>query len=227
MRYKITSILLVISFLSFGQKNEKLSLLMQVQPELTMHKNDYAFRLTEKKDVITFNLGLNASLQYKISERLFIDLGVGYISRKLNTNVFVDQKLLPPPYYDLAKPLYVTKSVSFSTFQIPIGIGYNFIKRGKTNFFAKALYVPNYMLATKYEVNNYPAFKKNTWQGHSVNVGLGIDYSLSKKVQLTNLITYSLANTVARDQYTFSQDEKEIALTHNYLQFSTGVKIKF
>src|SRR5665647_299456 len=100
MRHFITSLLLFLSILTFGQKNDKFSLLLQVQPELAFHKNDYAFRWSEKKNVSTFNIGLNTSLQYKLTERLFIDFGLGYISQKLNTKVFVDQSLLPPPYYD-------------------------------------------------------------------------------------------------------------------------------
>jgi outer membrane protein assembly factor BamA len=113
MRHIISSLLLFLSIVSFGQKKDKFSLLLQIQPELTFHKNDYAFRWSEKKNVSTFNIGLNASLQYKLTERLFIDFGFGYISRKLNTKVFLDQSLLPPPYYDSTKPLYVTKSVAF------------------------------------------------------------------------------------------------------------------
>ena len=226
MRHIITSLLLFLSILSFGQKKENFSLMLQIQPELTLHKNDYAFRWSEKKNVSTFNIGLNASLQYKLTERLFIDFGLGYISRKLKTKVFIDQSLLPPPYYDSTKPLYITKSVAFRTLQIPFGIGYNFIKTQKTNLFIKGIYVPNFILTTKYEVNNYPAFKKNTWQGYSINLGLGFDYTLSKNIQLTNSLTYSIANTVAKDVYTFSQDEREIALNHKYLQLSAGVKIK-
>jgi hypothetical protein len=226
MRHIITSILLFLTIISFGQNKDKFLLLIQIQPELTFHKNDYAFRWSEKKNVSTFNIGLNASLQYQLTERLYIDLGVGYISRKLNTEVFLDQSLLPPPYYDSTKLLYVTKSVTFQTLQIPIGIGYNFIKTKKTNWFIKGIYMPNYILATKYEANNYPAFKKNIWQGHSINLGLGFDYLLSKKIQLTSSFTYSIVNTVAKDFYTFSQEEKEISLTHNYLQLSAGVKIK-
>lgn len=226
MRHIITLLLLFLSIASFGQKKDKFSLLLQIQPELTFHKSDYAFRWSEKKNVSTFNIGVNASLQYKLSERFFIDFGVGYISRKLNTKVFLDQSLLPPPYYDSTKPLYTTKSVSFQTLQFPLGIGYNILKTSKINFFVKGIYVPNFIIATKYEVNNYPAFKKHTWQGHSINLGLGFDYSLSKKIQLTNSFTCSIANTVAKDGYTFSQDERKIALTHEYLQLSVGVKIK-
>lgn len=227
MRHTLTLVLLFLSIATFGQKKDKFSLLLQIQPEMTFHKNDYAFRWSEKKNVSTFNVGLNASLEYQLTERFFIDLGMGYVSRKLNTKVFLDQSLLPPPYYDSTQPLYTTKSVSFRTLQIPFGIRYNFIKTQKGNWFIKGIYVPNFILATKYEVNNYPAFKKDTWQGYSINLGLGFDYNLTKKIQLTNSITYSIANTVAKDTYTFSQDEREIALTHNYLQLSAGVKIRF
>ncbi len=41
---------------SYGQRENKFSLLLQVHPELTFHKNDYAFRWTEKKTLATFNL---------------------------------------------------------------------------------------------------------------------------------------------------------------------------
>jgi len=225
MRHIITSLLLVVSIVSAAQKKDKFSLLLQIQPEWTFHKNDYAFRWSEKKNVSTFNIGLNASLQYTLTERFFIDFGLGFISRKLDTKVFLDQFLLPPPYYDSTKPLYTTKSVAFRTLQLPFGIGYNFIKTQKAKVFIKGLYVPNFILATKYEVNNYPAFKKNTWQGYSINVGVGFDYVLTKKIQLANSVTYSIANTVAKDAYTFSQDEREIALTHTYLQLHAGVKI--
>lgn len=226
MRRYITLLLLFLSALTFGQKKERFSLLLQVQPELTFHKNDYANRWSDKKSVSTFNIGVNASLQYKLTQRLFIDVGLGCISRKLNTKVFVDQSLLPRPYYDSTKPLYVTKSVSFRTLQIPFGIGYNFISTKKVNLFIKGIYAPNFILATKYDVNKYPAFKKNTWQGYSLNLGFGSDYTLSKKIQFTNSLTYSIENTVAKDVYTFSQDERKIALTHHYLQLSAGVKIK-
>ena len=226
MRHIITSILLLFSILAFGQRNDRFSLVLQVQPELTFHKNDYAFRSTEKKTLSTFNIGLNASLQYKLTPRLFADFGLGFISRKLNTKVFLDQSLLPPPYYDSTKPLYTTKSVSFSTLQITLGLNYIFLKTKTTNIFLSGAYIPNFLLNTKYEVNNYPVFKKNIWQGHSLNLGFGFDYSLNKKIILTGCLTYSVPNTVSRDDYTFSQDEKRIALTHTYLQLSAGAKIK-
>jgi hypothetical protein len=217
---------MLFSTFAFGQKNDRFSLVLQLQPELTFHKNDYAFRWKEKKTLSTFNIGLNASLQYKLTQRLSVDFGLGFISRKLNTKVFVDQSLLPPPYYDSTKILYTTKSVSFRTLQIPLGLTYSFIKTKNSNIFIRGAYIPNFLLNTKYEVNNYPGFKKNIWQGHSLNLGLGFDYSINDKIKLTNCFSYSFANTVAKDDYTFSQDERRIALTHTFLQLSTGVKIK-
>lgn len=226
MRHIIPFLLLFLSTVSFGQKNDKFSILLQIQPELTFHKNDYAFRWKEKKTLSTFNIGLSASLQYKLTQRLSVDFGLGFISRKLNAKVFIDQSLLPPPYYDSTKILYATKSVSFRTLQIPLGLTYSFIKTKTSNIFIRGAYIPNFLLNTKYEVNNYPSFKKNIWQGHSLNLGVGFDYSINDKIKLTNCLSYSFANTVAKDDYTFSQDERRIALTHTYLQLSTGVKIK-
>lgn len=226
MRHLITSILFLFSTFVYGQNNDKFSLVLQLQPELTFHKNDYAFRWKEKKTLSTFNIGLNASLQYKLTQRLCVDLGLGFISRKLNTKVFVDQSLLPPPYYDSIKILYTTKSVAFRTLQIPLGLTYSFIQTTAVNIFLHGTYIPNFLLNTKYEVNNYPGFKKNIWQGYSLNLGLGFDYTLNEKIKLTNCLSYSVGNTVAKDDYTFSQDERRIALTHAYLQLSAGVKIK-
>ena len=226
MRHTITSILLLFSIFTFGQKSDRFSLVLQLQPELTIHKNDYAFRWKEKKTLATFNIGLNASLQYKLTQRLSVDFGLGFISRKLNTKVFVDQSLLPAPYYDSTKILYTTKSVSFRTLQIPLGLTYSFIKTKTANIFLRGTYIPNFLLNTKYEVNNYPGFKKNIWQGQSLNLGLGFDYSINEKIKLTNCLSYSFGNTVAKDDYTFSQDERRIALTHTYLQLGAGVKIE-
>lgn len=225
MRLFITSVLLITSLVTFGQKKEKLSLVLQVQPELTFYKNDYAFRWSDKYVKRTGNIGFSGTVRYNITERLFADGGIGFVTRKLNTKVFVDQSKLPPPYYDSTKILYTARSVSFRMLQFPVGIGYNFIKKERKNFYARMVFVPNFILNTKYVVNHYPAFKKNQWQGYSLNFGLGFDYRLNKKLQLTNSLVYSAINTVARDNYTFSQDETRIALTHTYLQLSTGIKL--
>jgi hypothetical protein len=225
MRLIIIIILLFSSFCSFGQKGDNWQFSFQFQPELTFHKNQYSFRWKEKFTKQTFNVGLASSIQYNLTDRIFIEGGLAFIPRKLTTNAFVDQSLLPPPYYDSTKILYVSKSIALRTLQLPIGIGATIIKTAKAKVFIKGTYIPNFLLNAKYEVNNYPAFKKNYWQGYSLNTGIGMDYQLNKKIALTSSLAYSLTNTVTKDPYLFSQDERPIALPHTYLQLSTGIKM--
>jgi hypothetical protein len=226
MRYFITSLILFFSSPGFGQEKNRYSLLLQVQPEWTYHQNDYAFRWSEKHTLTTFNTGLNASLQYQLTKRLFVDWGLGFVSRKLDTKIFVAQSRLPPPYLDSTQVLYIAKSVSFRTLEFPFGISYSIISNAGTKIFVRTVFIPNFLLSEKYETNRYPGFTKNYWQGYSLNAGIGFDQALNKKMALTVSLAYSFLNTVKKDPYTFSQDESKIALTHSYLQLSAGVKIK-
>lgn len=226
MRQVILVSLLAVSLATYGQSS-KWQLSFQLQPELTFHKNQYSFRWKGKYTKQTFNVGLASLIYYNLTDRIFIEGGVSFISRKLTTRAFVNQFFLPPPYYDSILPLYITKSISLRTLQIPLGIGVYIIKRNKTQLFIKAGYVSNLLFNAKYEVNNYPGFKKDYWQGYSLLAGLGMDYELNKKLVLTSAISYSFKNTVKRDFYLFSQDERTIALPHKYLQLSTGIKINF
>ena len=225
MRQTLIAILLLSSTISFGQKSDRWQLSFQLQPELTFHKNQYSFRWKETFTKQTFNVGFASSIQYNLTDRIFIEGGLAFISRKLTTNAFVRQSLLPPPYYDSTLPLYVTKSIALRTIQLPLAIGVTIAKTAKAKIFLKGTYIPNFLLNTKYEVNNYPAFKKNYWQGYSLNAGIGTDYQLNKKIALTGSLSYSLTNTVTKDLYLFSQDERTIALPHTYLQLNTGIKI--
>ncbi len=100
MRETLIAILLISSVSSLGQKNDKWQLSLQLQPEMTFHKNQYSFRWNEKFTKQTFNVGLASSIQYNLNDRIFIEGGLAFISRKLATNAFVAQSLLPPPYYD-------------------------------------------------------------------------------------------------------------------------------
>ena len=225
MRQIFFAILLLFSVSSSGQKRDKWQLSFLIQPELTFHKNQYSFRWKERFTKQTFNVGLASSVQYNLNERIFIEGGLAFISRKLTTNAFVDQSLLPPPYYDSTNILYVTRSVALRTLQLPLSIGATVVKTTKAKIFVKGTYTPNFLLNAKYEVNNYPAFKKNYWQGYSLNGAVGADYRLNNKMSLTGCLGYSLTNTVNKDPYVFSQDERTIALPHSYLQLSTGIKI--
>jgi hypothetical protein len=225
MRQTLIALLFFSSVISFGQKPEKLQLSFQLQPELTFHKNQYSFRWKDKFTKQTFNVGLASSIQYNLTGRIFIEGGLAFISRKLTTVSFIAQSLLPPPYYDSTRMLYSTKSIALRTLQLPVGIGINIIRTRRANIFVKGSYIPNFLINAKYEVNKYPAFKKNYWQGYSLNAGIGMDYQWNKKITLTGSLAYSLTNTVTKDPYLFSQDERPIALPHTYLQLSTGIKI--
>jgi hypothetical protein len=216
-----------------AQKTDKLYLGFQVQPELTFHKSQYPFVSPTTYAKSSFNIGFNLYGHYQITERLFTTLGLGFISRKLNTKVGIAQERLPAPYTNTygVGPYVVTKTVSYRLLQIPIGFGYDFLKTKKTNVFASLVFVPNFLLNTKYGANAsyplsasgpYPAFKKNYWLGFSLNPSAGIDYTLSKKIKLTGVIAYSLVNTVREDEYADKQPE----LKHTYLQFGLGAKLK-
>ncbi|HMI77303.1 MAG TPA: hypothetical protein VK484_00845 [Ferruginibacter sp.] len=171
----------------------------------------------------SFNLGFNIYGQYQLTDHLFTTLGLGFISRKLNTSVDVDQSRLPEPYYDTNQLLTVTHIVSYRVLQIPVGIGYGLLKTKKTDLFASLIFIPNFLLNTKYgTVMKYPAFKKNYWFGFSLNPAIGLDHALSQKIKLTGAIAYSVVNTVKKEEYS----RKEPKLKHRYLQLSAGLKLK-
>lgn len=158
---------------------------------------------------------------------------MGFISRKLNTKVGIDGYRLPAPYTNTyGVGWYVTaKTVSYRLLQIPVGFGYDFLKIKKVNVFASLAFIPNFLLNTKYSTNmsypisasdSYPAFKKNHWQGFSLNPAIGLDYALSKKIKLSGAIAYSLINTVREDEYSSWQPK----LKYTYLQLGLGAKFK-
>ncbi len=106
MRHTLTIILLLFAPALFGQKEEKISLVLRLQPQVTYHKNNYAFRWKETYTKSTFNAGIGAALQYHFTNRWFAEAGLGYISRKLNTTAFLNQGALPPPRESFTKHLY-------------------------------------------------------------------------------------------------------------------------
>ena len=221
----ITSFL-ILSTTSFGQKKNKYSLYLNVQPEITYYRNDYAFRWNDKFTKSSYNLGLLTNLKYDISKRLFADIGIGFISRKMTTTVFLNQGLLPPPHQSWTQELVETKSISLRTLEIPINVGYNFITKPKLNLFFITGISANYLLNTFYEVSfkKYEdTYSKNYWQGVSVNLGLGLDYKISKNYKITSRASYSIINNVKADKYLFSQDEYAIPITHKYLKMTLGI----
>lgn len=212
---------------SFAQENQKFQLSIQLQPELTLHQNQYSYRWREMYTKATFNVGLTSAIQFNVTTRLFFNAGLAFISRRLNTAVFLDQSKLPPPHYSETKELNTTKYLSYRTLQIPINVGYNIFKNNKFKSFLIWGISANYLLNAYYKVGRvqYDAsYKKSYWQGIGVNGGLGVDIQVTKKLLLTNALSYSIVNPVQPDNFLFSQDAKEISLPHKYLQISTGLK---
>jgi hypothetical protein len=212
----------------FGQNKDKFSFAFQLQPEMTFHKNNYAYRWRDTYTKTTFNIGIEGTIQYYLTNRLFTESGIGYISRSLNTTVFLNQGVLPPPRQSETKELVNTRYVSFRTLQFPLTIGYNAIARQNFNLFINTGVTGNFLLNTYYNVGykRYQgSYKKNYWQGYSVNLGLGTDYKISYKISMTSRISYSIVNTMKDDEYLFSQDEYVIALPHKYLRLSVGLRL--
>ena len=103
MKYFLILILLITLIPAFGQQKKKWQLRVQLQPELTLHQNQYSYKWREKYTKASYNIGFSTALQYNISDRLFADIGLGYISRRLNTAAFLNHSKLPPPYYMIQK----------------------------------------------------------------------------------------------------------------------------
>ena len=209
--------------LANAQKKDKFYIGVQVQPELTFYKSSQIAVYPPAYSKSSFNVCLNIYGQYQIPDYFSASLGFGFISRKLNNEMDVDQQLLPDPYYDMAAYLYISKTLSQRILQIPVGFAYNFLKTKKVDVFASLTFIPNYLLNTEYaNKNKYPAFKKNSWLGFSLNPTAGLDYTLFRKIKLTSALAYSVVNTVREEEYS----RKHPKIKHTYLQFSLGAKYK-
>ena len=227
MRIILLTLLAVAFIPSYGQEKQTFQLSFQLQPELTLHQNQYSYRWRDKYTKTTFNVGFASELQYNVTNRLFLNFGLGFISRTLNTTVFFDQGKLPAPHYSETKELNTTKYVSYRTLQVPINVGYSLIENNKFRAFFIGGISANYLLNAYYTVGSdqYDAtYKKGYWQGIAVNGGIGADIQLTKKLLLTNVFSYSFINPVHSDKFLFSQDDKEIPLPHKYLRLSIGIK---
>lgn len=217
----------LLPMILLGQLKEKLSLIALLQPELTFHKNDYAHRWGDKYTRATFNLGISAAIQYQIGQRISIDAGVGYIPRRLRTTAFLNQSVIPPPRRSMTQELVSTRNISFRTMLFPFNVKYKFLNFRKISLSVNGGISGNYLMNTYYNVNfkKYEGrYEKNHWQGCSLNVGIGSNYQLDKKVSLFSRITFSVINTMKEDEYLFSQDQYVISLPHKYLSLSIGIE---
>lgn len=228
MRHFVIALFIVSAVPSFGQEKHRFQVSFQLQPELTFHQNQYSYRWRDKYTKATFNVGIASEVQYNLTNRIFVNVGLGYISRRLNTTVFLDQATLPPPHYSETRELNNTYFLAYRTLQIPANIGYTFLDNKKFKSFLIAGISANYLLNAYYKVGNpqYDAtYKKGYWQGVSFNGGVGADIHLTKNLFLTNTVSYSFTNPIQSDKFLFSQDDKAIAVPHKFIRVSTGIKI--
>ena len=226
MRQILLYCLLTLSVSTYGQ-SPKWQLTFQLQPEITFHKDSYPW-WKENSNKSTFNIGVASTAQYNISNCFFVNAGIGLISRTLETANFLNQAALPPPKQSFTQELVTTKSVSYRTLSLPVNIGFNFLRKDKLNGFVTTGFAGNYLMNTYYKSNfsKYDgAYKKNYWQGYSINLGIGTDYILSKKLSATTSLSYAIINKVRQDEYILNQNGNGLTLTHNFISLNVGVKL--
>ncbi len=223
--------LVVLFFLvqsSSAQLNKKIQLKVQMQPEATFHKNELSYNWNDSKLKATFNMGATVSVQYKINKNLFVDAGVGYISRKFNANIVLVQSKLPPPKQSFSKELNFTKSYSYKLIQLPINIGYTFLQKNNFNSSIIIGASPNFLLKAKYTVRSAKydgIYNKNYFFGMSFAAGVSTDVLISKHIILSNALIFSFKNTFVNDGFLGGFGDDSFVLPYNYLQYSIGLKI--
>jgi len=196
-------------------------------PERTEYLNQYSYRWQEKYKQYSTNLGLQSMLQYNLNSIVFVQGGLGYIPRTVETKVFFNQYAIPAPRRSGTQELVHARKITYNILQMPIMIGLNFGSEDGRLFLETGI-VGNFLMTACYETTfeQYEgSYDKNSWLGHSVQVGCGFDLPISKKVLLTFGIDFTLENKVKTDPYLGSQDENEIPLSHDYNNGFVGIKL--
>lgn len=229
MKYHL-SILILFSTLPTGaQVRNAFSLTLHIQPEITRHAEDFAYRWGEKGFTTTFNAGIQAGLQYRVAGRIFAEAGLGYTPRRLNNTIyFFNQNVIPPPRQSPTQELVSFNKVTYRTLELPVSLGIVFLKLKQLDVYATGGYTGHYLLSANYgkgSASKYAGvYRKNHWQGHSLLAGIGADLKLKKRVYFSSRLNYTLRNTVKSDPYLFSQDIDGIPLNHLFIQGSVGVR---
>lgn len=218
--------LLLISAVAYGQIPEW-QVSFQLQPELTFHKHSY----TTSKDhsgKTTFNTGVSSTIQHNLSNGFFVNAGLGFVSRSLRTASVLNQVALPPSDISPTNEIVTTESVAHRILFFPVTAGYRFLRKARLSSYVTTGFTGNYLLSSKYQsdLSRYDGtYKKNYWQGYSVNAGLGADYKLSEKIYTTVAFAYSVINSVTKDEFIQQPYGSNVRLTYNYLNFNLGVKL--
>jgi Outer membrane protein beta-barrel domain len=228
MKKLLFAFLMLSVYAANAQLNAKISLGIQLQPEITFHKNQLTFEDKGTYLKATYNTGIATSLQYKVSKNIFVDFGVSFISRNFKANLVFDQSKLPAPYTSLSKELNYTKMYAYNLFQFPINIGYSFVNKKALKVAALVGISPNFLHSAAYKAGGGQydrTYKKGYWQGVSYNIGVAADIPLTKKIIFTNAIQYSFKNTLRKDEFLGGFGDESYVLPYNYLRYNVGVKI--
>jgi hypothetical protein len=202
---------------------------VSLRPELTFHDSRYPYSL-DNRQVSTFNIGIQATVDYRISERFFIRGGAGVISRKIKSQVHLDQASLPPPRQSFTQELVTIRSVSYRTLLFPVYVGYRLVSIPKYSTSIYTGITGNYLMNGFYNVNfsKYEGqYTKEKWQGYSWDIGISNDYRIARGVSFTASINYAIKNTVARDNYISDREGTGYRLQHTYLNMEVGIRAPF
>jgi len=216
----------IAPFFLFGQQSEKFLLTTRLIPEKTEYLNHYSSS-KESETKSTINLGLQALLQYNLNSVIFVQGGLGYIPRKLNTRVAFDQSAIPPPRQSLTKEYVQTKHVTYRILQMPLMLGINLASAENGRFFVEAGIIGNFLMNAHYETaKRYTGtYDKSVWLGHTFQIGGGFDLPISKSLWLTFGLDFTIENTVKEDPYLYGSQHSDVALTHTYTNGFAGIKI--
>jgi hypothetical protein len=223
--------LLIVLFYSpllvYGQQQEKFLFNVRLTPEKTDHLNQYYGRSEDQVSKSTFNLGLQAMLQYNVNKVVFLEGGLGYVPRTLDTKVIFNQAAIPPPRQSFTEELVTAHQVSYRILQLPLMIGFNLASAEDGRLFVEAGVIGNLLMNARYDTHakKYEGtYEKGVWLGHTLQIGGGFDLPISKAVWLTFGIDFTLENTVKKDPYLNSHGGA-VALTHTYNNGFIGIKI--
>ncbi len=222
---------LLPSFLSFGQKGDKLFYAVHLYPEKTYYHDNYYSQNSDYNSKSTFNYGIGSAVHYDLTKNLFVETGIDFIRRKFITKVNLEQSELPPPRQSFISVAVQLNSVSLRMLEFPLNIGFRFMPNEKMNLYLITGISSNLLLNSYYNAIYFTGFEgtywKFYWNGYSVNVGGGSDYKISKNCFLIARLAYSAINSVNVDKYLGNEGHPGNTLTHEFLYFTLGVNVSY
>ncbi len=205
-----------------------------LQPELAFSKSDYS-RTSPTSPIprtmginAYFNCGIRGSIEQRLTKKIFLDGGVGYIARRLKTRVFFNQNVIPPPRQSPTQELNTAKFVNYRIIEFPLYCSYRFKINDTVYLSVVTGLIGNYLLNAKYGVQKKYGgqYKKDHFLGYSWNLGVGMESGRPRNIKIFARAVYSIVNKVKKDPYLFSQTEYQVAVTHHYLDLTMGIKLK-